>query len=65
VNDPVTIAVASSAANIKPAIILLIEQEGLQSIEKMRGMLDKKKLQLSNQVRDLLLEFGLVINKNW
>ncbi|MFT5852090.1 MAG: transposase [Colwellia sp.] len=61
---PVTIAVASSAANIKPAIILLIEQEGLQSIEKMRGMLDKKKLQLSNQVRDLLLEFGLVINKN-
>jgi transposase len=29
----------------------------------MRGMLGKQKNQLSNQVRGLLLEFGLVINK--
>jgi len=63
-NDAVAIAVASRAANIKPARILSIEQQSLQSIEKMRGMLDKQKLQLSNQVRGLLLEFGIVINKS-
>jgi len=63
-NDAVAIAVACRAANIKPARVLSIEQQSLQSIEKMRGMLDKQKLQISNQVRGLLLEFGIVINKS-
>jgi transposase len=63
-NDAVAIAVASRAANIKPARILSIEQQGLQSVEKMRSLIDKQKLQLSNQVRGLLLEFGIVINKS-
>ena len=40
-NDAVAIAVASRAAKIKPARVLSIEQQGLQSIEKMRGMIDK------------------------
>ena len=30
----------------------------------MRSLIDKQKLQLSNQVRGLLLEFGIVINKS-
>ena len=63
-NDAIAIAVASQAANIKPARILSAEQQGLQSVSKMREMLDKQKLQLSNQVRGLLLEFGIVINKS-
>ena len=63
-NDAIAIAVASRAANIKAARVLSIEQQGLQSIEKMRSLIDKQKLQLSNQVRGLLLEFGLVINKS-
>lgn len=63
-NDAIAIAVASRAANIKPARILSVEQQGLQSVGKMREMLDRQKLQLSNQVRGLLLEFGLVINKS-
>ncbi|MBL4910462.1 MAG: IS110 family transposase [Alteromonadaceae bacterium] len=63
-NDAVAIAVASRAANIKPARILSIEEQGLQSIERMRSILDKQKLQISNQVRSLLLEFGIVINKS-
>ncbi len=61
-NDAVAIAVASRAANIKPARTLSIEQQGLQSIEEMRSLIDKQKLQRSNQVRGLLLEFGIVIN---
>jgi transposase len=62
-NDAIAIAVASRAPNIKPARVLTAEQQGLQSVGKMRDMLDKQKLQLSNQVRGLLLEFGIVINK--
>ena len=63
-NDAIAIAVASRAANIKPARILSIEQQCLQSVEKMRSLIDKQKLQLSNQVRGLLLEFGIIINKS-
>ncbi len=39
-------------------------KQGLQPIEKMRSMLDKQKLQLLKQVRGLLLEFALIINKS-
>ena len=63
-NDAIAIAVASRAPNIKPARVLSIEEQGLQSVGKMRDLLDKQKLQLSNQVRGLLLEFGIIINKS-
>lgn len=63
-NDAIAIAVASQAPNIRPARYLSAEQQGVQSIERMRDMLDTQKLQLSNQIRGLLLEFGLVINKS-
>jgi transposase len=63
-NDAVAIAVASRAPNIKPARVLSTEEQGLQSIEKMISLIDKQKLQLSNQVRGLLLEFAIVINKS-
>jgi len=63
-NDAVAIAVASQAPNIRPARYLSTEQQGVQSIERMRDMLDTQKLQLSNQIRGLLLEFGIVINKS-
>lgn len=62
-NDAIAIAVASKAPNIKPARYLNVEQQCLQSIDKMRYMLDKQKLQTSNQIRGLLLEFGIVIPK--
>lgn len=63
-NDAIAIAVASQAVNIKPARYLNVEQQSLQSIERMREMLERQRLQLSNQIRGLLLEFGLVINKS-
>jgi transposase len=63
-NDAVAIAVASKAPNIKPARVMTVEQQSLQSVDKMRNIVDKQKLQLSNQIRGLLLEFGLVINKS-
>jgi len=63
-NDAIAIAVASRAPNIKPARVLTNEEQGLQSVSKMRDLLDKQKLQLSNQVRGLLLEFGIIISKS-
>lgn len=62
-NDAVAIAVASRAPNIKPARTMTVEQQGLQSVEKMRSMIDKQQLQLSNHMRGLLIEFGITINK--
>lgn len=62
-NDAIAIAIASQAPNIKPARCLSVDQQALQAVERMRGMLDKQKLQLSNQIRGLLLEFGIVINQ--
>jgi len=63
-NDAVAIAIASKAPNVKPAITMTVEQQGLQSVDKMRNMLNKQHLQLSNQMRGLLLEFGIVIDKS-
>jgi transposase len=63
-NDAIAIAVASKAPNIKPARCLTVEQQGLQSVERMRDMLDKQKLQTSNHLRGLLMEFGITINKS-
>jgi len=62
-NDAVAIAVASQSPNIHPARYLSAEEQGIQAVEQMRKMLSKQKTQLSNQLRGLLLEFGLVINK--
>lgn len=62
-NDAVAIAVASQAANIRPTRCLSAEEQGLQSVDKMRELLDRQKTQISNQVRGLLLEFGIVISK--
>jgi len=62
-NDAVAIAVASQSPNIRPARYLSSEEQCIQAVEKMRNMLNKQKIQLSNQLRGLLLEFGLVINK--
>jgi transposase len=63
-NDAIAIAVASQAPNIQPARCMTVEQQGLQSVERMRDMLDKQKLQISNQIRGLLMEFGILINKS-
>ncbi len=63
-NDAIAIADASRAPNIKPERVLTVEEQGIQSVSKMRDLLDKQKLQLSNQVRGLLLEFGIIISKS-
>lgn len=62
-NDALAIAVACRAPNVLQARCLSVEEQGMQSVDRMRTMLNKQKLQLSNQLRGLLLEFGIVINQ--
>lgn len=62
-NDALAIAVACRAPNVLKARCLSIEEQGMQSVDRMRTLVNRQKLQLSNQLRGLLLEFGIVINK--
>lgn len=63
-NDALAIATAARQPHLKPARVLTTEEQGLQSIEKMRQLLVAHKTAMSNQLRGLLHEFGLVIAKN-
>ena len=62
-NDVLGIASASQAPNMKPCKMMSIEEQSLQSLSHMRALADKQKNQLSNQIRGLLLEFGVVIKQ--
>lgn len=60
-NDALAINEASRARNVKPCRLLSEEHQVLQSIERMRQLLEKQKRQVGNQLRGLLGEFGLTI----
>ena len=60
-NDVVAIASASQAPKVKLGKVLEVEQQALQSIERLRSLAEKQKRQLANQIRGLLLEFGFSI----
>ena len=62
-NDVLAIASASQAHNVMPCKIMTLEEQTLQSLSQVRALVDKQKVQLSNQIRGLLLEFGIVINQ--
>ena len=63
-NDAIAIAVASLVPNVRSCKILTIEEQALQSLSKVRALADKQKIQLLNQIRGMLLEFGIVINQS-
>lgn len=42
---------------------MTVEEQTLQSLSLARALVDKQKTQLSDQIRGLLLEFGVVINQ--
>jgi transposase len=60
-NDAMAIATASRAPSAHSCKVLSIEEQALRSLSHLRALADKQKLQLSNQVRGLLLEFGITI----
>lgn len=64
-NDAFAIVEASRRANLKVAPLKSVEQQGMQSIQRSRELLVQSRTGLSNHVRGLLLEFGVVIPQGW
>ncbi len=64
-NDALAVAEAAKRPNIKEAPLKTLEQQGLQSIQRSRELLIQNRTALSNHIRGLLLEFGVVIPKGW
>ncbi len=62
-NDAEAIAEAASRPEMYFVPIKTLEQQDIQSLHRVRERLVKQRTQLSNQIRGLLGEYGVVINK--
>lgn len=60
-NDPLAVAEAASRPNVKLAPLKTVAQQGLQAIQRSRELLVHERVSLSNHLRGLLMEFGIVI----
>ena len=60
-NDALAVAEAACRPNIKEAPTKTVEQQGLQAIQRARELLNQECTALSNHLRGLLMEFGVVI----
>ena len=60
-NDALAVAEAASRPNVKEAPMKTVEQQGLQAMQRSRESLVRERTGLSNHVRGVLMEFGLVI----
>jgi transposase len=60
-NDALAVAEAASRPSIKEAPLKTVEQQGLQAIQRSRELLVQARTGLSNHLRGLLMEFGIVI----
>ena len=64
-NDALAVAEAARRPNIKDAPMKTVEQQGLQAIQRSRDLLIQECTALSNHLRGLLLEFGVVIPRGF
>jgi transposase len=64
-NDALAVAEAANRPNIKVAPCKGIEQQGMQSIQRSRELPIQERTALSNHLRGLLLEFGVVIPRGF
>ncbi|KAB2823006.1 IS110 family transposase [Aliivibrio finisterrensis] len=64
-NDAHAIAIAATMVHIKSVGILTPEEQGLQSLERARELAKAHRTALSNQIRGLLSEFGIVFAKGF
>jgi transposase len=60
-NDALAVAEAASRPNIKLAPLKTVEQQGMQAIQRSRELLVHERVSVSNHLRGLLMEFGIVI----
>lgn len=64
-NDANAIAIAAQLDQIQSCIVLTEEEQGLQSLDRVRSLQVEQRTALINQIRGLLLEFGIVIPQGW
>ncbi len=62
-NDAEAIAEAVQRPNMRFVPIKSIEQQDIQNIHRQRELIKKERTAVGNQVRGLLAEYGVVINK--
>jgi transposase len=62
-NDAEAIAEAASRPNMRFVSIKSIEQQDIQSIHRIRSRVIQQRTQLGNQIRGLLVEYGIIIKK--
>jgi len=62
-NDALAIAIAARQPHINSSRLLSVEDQCQQSIVRVRELLINQKVKTSNQIRALLLEFGVPIAK--
>jgi transposase len=60
-NDALAVAEAASRPNVKVAPMKTVEQQGLQAIQRSRELLIQDRTAISNHIRGILMEFGIVI----
>ncbi len=64
-NDALAVAESARRPNIKEAPIKTVEQQSMQAIQRSRELLIQNRTALSNHIRGLLMEFGLVIPRGF
>ena len=64
-NDALAVAECAVRPKIKEAPLKSIEQQGMQSIQRSREFLVQERTALSNHIRGLLMEFGIVIRQGF
>ena len=64
-NDALAVAECAVRPNIKIAPMKTVEQQGMQSIQRSRAFIVQERTALSNHIRGLLMEFGIVINQGF
>ncbi|WP_171022412.1 IS110 family transposase, partial [Thalassotalea litorea] len=62
-NDALAIATASLQPKVKSVAVKTVEQQGLQSIDRISQHLSDNQTAVSNMLRGLLAEFGIIIPK--
>ena len=55
------VAEAARRPNVKVAPMKTVEQQGMQAVQRSRELLVHERVSLSNHLRGLLMEFGIVI----
>ena len=59
--DALAVAEAARRPNVKLAPLKTVEQQGMQAVQRSRELLVHERVALSNHLRGLLMEFGIVI----